>query len=143
GGVGGSGSSTTLASATLEQCVPAAAQEDRSATFSGQMVAVSGTARMAMRIDLQERGGDDSAFHTIAAPGLGVWKRSEAGVKIYKYVKQITNLHAPGEVRAIVQFRWLNEHGHPFKRAVRRTAACVQPDQRPKLLIGQVWLGSA
>ena len=36
------------------------------------------------------------SFHTITAPGLGVWRASDPGVKIYRYLKQVTNLFAPG-----------------------------------------------
>jgi hypothetical protein len=114
-------------SATLEQCVTAVAQAERSATFAGEMTAIAGSARMLMRIDVQERLPAAALFRTVSAPGLGVWRGSDAGVKVYKSLKQVTNLSAPADYRAVVRFRWLNADGHLIRAAERRTAACVQP----------------
>ena len=118
--------------ASVEQCVPAVNQADRSATFSAQMTATAGTQRMAMRIEVQERSPTGGAFHTIVAPGLGVWRQSEAGVRIYRYVKQVTNLTAPASFRAQVHYRWLDDRGRVIKRAQRRTPACLQPVDIPR-----------
>ena len=82
---------------------------------------------MAMRIELQQRMRGEADFHTVLAPGLGVWRCSEPGVKIYKYVKQVTNLAAPAAYRALVRFRWLGESGHVLKRAELHTPRCLQP----------------
>ncbi len=114
-------------SATLEQCVTAAGQAGRSATFAGQMETVPGTHRMAMRVVVEERAPGEAAFHALGAPGLDVWQHSEAGVKIYKDVRQVTDLPAPGAFRAVVHFRWLSEDGSVIARAVRRTSQCRQP----------------
>ncbi len=147
GGSNGSGAPTgqagdpatpSLASATLEQCVTALDSATRSATFNGQMSTVPGTRRMAMQIAVQEEAPGGSTFRTLAAAGQSGWRRSEAGVKIYKYVRQVTNLPAPGVFRAIVLFRWIGEKGRVIKRTVRRTAVCVQPDERPKLVVDRV-----
>jgi CARDB len=143
GGQGGGGASTTptssaLASATLEQCLTAADPTARSATFNGQMSAVPGTRLMAMRIFVEEQSAGEDTFHTLSATGSGGWRRSEAGVKIYKYVRQFTDLPAPGAFRAVVEYRWLGEKGLVIKRAVRRTSICVQPDERPKLVAGRI-----
>jgi hypothetical protein len=119
------------ASATLEQCVTAVAQTERSATFSGEMTAITGTARMAMRIDVQERMPGEALFHTVSAPGLGVWRGSDPGVKIYKYVKQVTNLSSPALYRAMVRFRWLNAKGYLVRHTERLTPRCVQPASAP------------
>jgi hypothetical protein len=134
-------SPATLASATLEQCLTAVDPTARSATFNGQMSAVPGTRVMAMRILVEEQGAGEAAFRTLAGAttvGSGGWRRSEVGVKIYKYVRQFTDLPAPGTFRAVVEFRWLGEKGRVIKRTVRRTSTCVQPDERPKLVVTQV-----
>jgi hypothetical protein len=115
------------AAATVEQCVTTGEQTDRSATFSAEMTAVTGTARMAMRIEVQERLPSEELFHTVSAPGLGVWRGSAPGVKIYQYVKQVTNLSFPADYRALVRFHWLNNKGYVIKRAERHTLECVQP----------------
>jgi hypothetical protein len=111
----------------LEQCVPSAVQAERSATFTAEMVATSETQRMGIRIELQQRLRGESSFHTLVAPGFGIWRSSEPGVKIYKYVKQVTNLGAPAAYRAIVRFRWLGEKGRPVKHAELHTLRCLQP----------------
>jgi hypothetical protein len=114
-------------SVTLEQCATSTVQTERSATFIAQMSATGATQRMGMRIELQRRVHGETEFHTILAPGFGVWRSSEPGVKIYKYFKQVTNLTAPAAYRAIVHFRWLGEHGHVLKRAELHTTRCLQP----------------
>jgi hypothetical protein len=114
-------------SATLEQCVTAADQSGRSTTFSGQMETIPGAHRMAVQIVVQERAATEVAFRTLGAAGLDAWQRSEAGLKIYKDVRQVTDLPAPASFRAIVHFRWLDEKGEVIKRATRRTPECRQP----------------
>jgi hypothetical protein len=118
---------TPAVSATLEQCVSTGEQANRSSTFSGEMTAITGSARMAMRIEVQERMPGEELFHTITAPGLGVWRGSEAGVKIYKYVKQVTNLSSPAIYRGLVRFHWLNDSGHVIRRVALHTPRCSEP----------------
>jgi hypothetical protein len=115
------------ASVGIEQCATSTVQLERSATFTAQMAATSTTQKMGMRIELQQRLRGEGEFHTLAAPGFGVWRTSEPGVKIYKYVKQVTNLDAPAAYRAIVRFRWIGERGHVLKRDELRTPRCMQP----------------
>jgi hypothetical protein len=119
------------ASAALGQCVTSVLESERSATFSGEMSAIPGSAHMSMRIDVQERLPNEARFHTISAPGLGVWRGSDAGVKTYKYVKQVTNLSAPAFYRASVGFRWATAKGRLIRHVERRTAACGQPAAPP------------
>ncbi len=114
-------------SATLEQCVTAAGQAGRSTTFSGQMETIPGARRMAVQIVVQERAQGEAAFHTVGAAGLDAWQRSEVGLKIYKDVRQVTDLPGPASFRAIVHFHWLNEAGEVIRRATRRTPECRQP----------------
>jgi hypothetical protein len=116
-----------LASAMLQQCLTAADQSERSAVFSGEMNAIPGSVRMAMRIDVQEQLAGEALFHTITAAGLGVWRSSDAGVKSYRYIKQVTNLSAPAFYRAVVGFRWLNAKGRLLKSVSDPTPRCVQP----------------
>jgi hypothetical protein len=123
--------SAPVAAATLEQCVTAVLQSERSATFSGEMAEVPHSARMAMQIDVQERVPGEALFHTINAPGLGVWHEADAGVKTYKDLRQVTNLSSPAFYRAAVHFRWLNAEGRPIRHAERRTTNCVQPAAPP------------
>jgi hypothetical protein len=130
-GQSGAGADLPSPAATLEECVTAVLQSERSATFSGEMTAISGSARMAMRVEVQERMPGEALFHTISAPGLGVWRGSDAGVRTYRYLKQVTNLGAPALYRAAVRFRWLNAKGRLIRHMERRTPACAQPAPPP------------
>jgi hypothetical protein len=122
-------SAKTPAIVSLEQCVTSTEQQARTATFSGEMIAIAGASKMEMRIDVLERMPNElePAFHNIAAPGLGVWRTAAPGVKVYKYLKQVTNLTAPAAYRAAVRFRWLNTKGKLVKAAEVRTPKCDQP----------------
>lgn len=134
-GAGASTSSVTggersPASATLEKCVIAGDQLERYATFVGRMVALPGATEMAMRIDIEERARGHLFFRRVegaASPGLGAWRASEPGVQIFKDVKQVSNLAAQLEYRALVRFRWTGPKGIVVKREVLRTPACRQP----------------
>ncbi len=131
----GTGTGTGTApsvSASVGECVTAVAQADRSVTFTGQMETVPGAHRMAMEIVVQEHVPGEVGFHTLADAGPATWQRSEVGLKIYKYVRQVTGLPAPAAFRAVVQYRWLNEKGHVLRTTVRRTPACRQPGERPR-----------
>jgi len=124
----GSGTVTDgAATVGIEQCVTSTVQLERSATFTAQMTATGATQKMAMRLELQQRLRGESEFHTLVAPGFGVWRVSEPGVKIYKYVKQVTNLDSPAAYRVLVHFRWSGEAGRTIKRDELHTPRCVQP----------------
>jgi hypothetical protein len=113
--------------AAVEQCVPSAEQAERSATFTAQMSAVEGAQRMAIQFEVQERSPAATAWSTVVDPGLSNWRQSEPGVKIFKYVKQVTNLAAPADFRAVVRYRWFDGKGHVFKHAMRHTPVCIEP----------------
>jgi hypothetical protein len=114
-------------SVTLEQCVSSSVQAERSATFVAQMVATAPTQKMAMKINLEERLRNEPESHVVPASGFGVWRPSEPGVKIYKYVKQVTNLTAPVVYRVAVKFRWVGDKGKVIKRADLHSSRCFQP----------------
>ena len=115
-----------LDSASLAQCLTATEPTERSATFSGEMTAIAGAVRMSMRVELLERMSGETSYHTVAAPGLGVWRSAAPGVGVYKYVKQVTNLTAPADYRGLFSFRWQGPHGRMLKRDERRTHRCSQ-----------------
>jgi hypothetical protein len=113
--------------ATLEQCVTSPVQDERSATFAGEMTSIPGAVRLTMRIDLEERAPREAEFHPVTAQGLGVWRTADPKVRVYKYLRQVTNLASPDSYRGRVRFRWINAKGHAIKRAERLTGRCVQP----------------
>jgi hypothetical protein len=126
-----SGGNAPPDSASLVQCLTTGEPAERSATFSGEMTTIAGAARMAMRIELLERMPGETGYHAVAAPGLGVWRASDPGVGVYKYVKQVTNLSAPADYRGLVSFRWQGPRGRTIKREERRTRRCSQPAPEP------------
>lgn len=93
---------------------------------------------MEMRIDLLERSGTATTYARISAPGLGVWRESAPGVQIYRNVRQVTNLPAPARFRAAISYRWLDTQGRVVRQTTRQTAVCVQPDERPLLVVARV-----
>jgi hypothetical protein len=129
------------ASASLEQCVTAVSQLERSATFVGEMTAVAGTARMQMRIEVLERTPHEVVFHPIASPGLGAWQRSSPGVKTYKTVDKVSDLSGPALYRAAIHFRWLNARGRVIKALELHTSRCDEP--APSTAAGEPPTGSA
>ncbi len=114
-------------SASLQQCITAFAQSERSATFTGEMKTIPGAARMQISIALLERTPEEQQYHTVTAPGLGGWQGSAPGVKVYTRIQQVTNLSAPALYRGAVRFRWLNGKGHVLKLEELRTPRCEQP----------------
>lgn len=122
-----SGGATSPDSASLVQCLTASEPAERSATFAGEMTMVAGASRMSMRIELLERTPGEMGYRAVAAPGLGVWRASDPGVGVYKYVKQVTNLSAPADYKGLVTFRWQGARGRTVKREERRTRRCSQP----------------
>jgi hypothetical protein len=115
------------AGATLLECVTAVTQAERAATFAGEMTAIAGATRMEMRVDLLERMPGETSFHLVSAPALGVWRAAAPGVKVFKYLKQVTNLAAPAFYRGAVRFRWLNAQRRLVKAGELRTPRCEQP----------------
>src|SRR2546423_8470319 len=123
--------------AALESCHTGPAALDRFAVFFAQMGAVPQTERMQVRFDVQQRlAGSD--LRRVVAPGLGVWRSSVPGVDIFRYRKQVANLQAPADYRALVRFRWLDATGKVIQSAVRRTKLCRQPDMRADLRLARV-----
>jgi hypothetical protein len=118
-------------SATISECVTSVVQAERSVTFSGEMSTVPGAARMAMRIEVEERLPQEALFRIVATPGAGAWRLSEPRVKVFKYLKQVTDLSAPARYRASIHFRWMNSRGATIRRASRLTKACEQPAAPP------------
>ncbi len=124
---GSSSAAKPSVSVDLEQCLTTGVQSERSATFGGEMATIPGAARMLMRVDVLERAPGELHYHAVSAPGLGVWRSSAPGVKVYKYLKQVTDLPAPAFYRGAVRFRWLNAHGRQMAATELRTPRCEQP----------------
>lgn len=111
------------ASATLEGCVERLGAESYG-TFAAEMSVVAGSARMAIRMEVQQRDAGQSAFHDVRAGKSGRWRRSTPGVKVFRDVEQVTNLLASREYRAVVEFRWLDTLGRLLAVARRTSPVC-------------------
>jgi hypothetical protein len=111
--------------ARLIKCHPHANQAKRFAIFEGEMRGER-TLRMEIRFDLlrADPGGD---FKRVAAPGLRVWNRAEAGVVRYRYRKRVENLPAPASYRALVIYRWRAANGKVLRHNRALTPVCEQP----------------
>jgi|HubBroStandDraft_4_1064222.scaffolds.fasta_scaffold02115_1 hypothetical protein len=118
-------------SASLLQCVSVGEPAERSATFAGEMALIPGATRMSMRIELLERAPGETGYRPVLAPGVGVWRTADPGVKSYRHLEQVTNLSAPAFYRALITFRWQGPHGRLLRRDERRTPRCVQPAPAP------------
>ncbi len=118
-------------SATLVQCLTTGASSERSATFAGEMTTIAGATRMAMRVELLERTPSETGYHPVLAPGVGVWRTADPGVRSYRRLEQVTNLSAPAYYRALITFRWEGPHGRVLRRDELRTPRCVQPAPMP------------
>lgn len=114
-------------SATLQQCLATGGQSERSATLAGEMTAIAGTARMEMRINLVEKLPGELEYRVVSAPGLGTWRFSAPGVKLFTSINHVTNLSSPALYRGAIRFRWLNAKGHVIKVEELRTPRCEQP----------------
>jgi hypothetical protein len=124
----GTSSAKPIASATLTQCATATIpQTERSATFAGEMTAVAGTARMQMRVELQQRIPGELQYRMVADPALSMWRGSAPGVKVFTHIEQVSNLSAPAVYRGVLHFRWINAKGHTIKVEQLPTAVCEQP----------------
>jgi hypothetical protein len=116
-------------SASVKECITTEAE--RSATFVGEMSAIPGTAKMQMRVDVLEWGPQETTYHTVSAPGLGVWLSSAPGIKLDRNYEHVTNLTAPAFYRGAIRFRWLNAKGHMIASTELRTHRCEQPQPTP------------
>lgn len=127
----------TLTSAKVVECSRGLTAEQRLATFRAGMVKVRGASRMSVRLTLEESvaGG---RYRTAAAPGLGVWRKSRAGVRAFAYRQRVKALAEGSAYRVRVQYRWHKRDGSVFKTAQRRSKACRQTDPLPNLRVQRI-----
>ncbi len=131
----------SLASVRVVECARGPAAENRLAVFRGGMRRVAGSERMWMRFKLQERVGE-SSFRTVEAPGLGVWRKSRAGVGSFAYRQRVLALAEGAAYRTVVAFRWYGSDGKVIRRAKRLSRACTQPGPVANLRVRRIGGGS-
>ena len=122
--------------ARLTRCpVPGVAAKP--VAFSASMPALpdSGAqARMAVRFELQQRGGGRGWLPVIGVPSFNQWEQSQPGRPGFVVTKKVKGLPVGGAYRAVVRFRWLDAQGAVVRVAKRITHVCLQPDTRPDLV---------
>jgi hypothetical protein len=128
---------TPVSAVVVASCHPSDDMDQRFATFVGQMQAVKGTLRMAMRFTLLERL-DAPDFNAVSLTDLRPWRRSKRGVSSFLYTQRVTALRDGGTYRMRVQFRWYGSDGKVFKTKTMRSGLCHQPAQLPNLRVNSV-----
>lgn len=118
--------SGTLDSVSLVQCLTSAQPAERSVTFAAEMTLIPSATRMSMRIELLEHAPGDGGYRPVQAPGVGVWRTADLGVKTYRHLEQFTDLSAPASYRALISFRWLGPHGRVIRHDERQSPRCTQ-----------------
>ncbi len=126
-----------LTSAKVVQCRRGRTAAERVATFRAGIVKVPGTARMAVRLTLEESvaGG---RYRKVRAPGLGVWRKSRKGVRAFAYRQRVKALAEGSAYRVKVDYRWYRSSGSVFKRSRRRSRACRQTDPLANLRVQRI-----
>ncbi len=120
------------------ECQKGTTVAERRATFRGAMRRVRGTERMWMKFLLQERVGG-LRFRTVKAPGLGVWRKSRAGVRRFAVRQRVLALGEGAAYRVTVQYRWYDEDGELVRRARGRSRPCTQPGTLPNLRVARIF----
>jgi CARDB len=127
------------ATVTLAACHPSDEVAQRSASFNGQMHAIPGTKRMAMRFTLLERlGGGLAPFKPVSLPDLKPWRPSKPGARAFIYSQRVTALRDNGWYRMRVQFRWYGDSGTPLRTVLVRSRTCHQPAPLPNLAVSSI-----
>lgn len=103
-----------------------------SATFVGDMRAFGRATGLQMRFTLQTRSETAREWTRVDAPNFDIWLSAAPGKLRYVYDKQVENLPVGAAYRAVVRFRW-RAGNRIVARAIRRTPACRQPDERANL----------
>jgi CARDB len=128
-----------VATVTVADCHPSDDVSLRYASFNGQMRAIPGTQRMAMRFTLLERiGGGLAPFKPVSLPDLKPWRRSKTGARAFIYTQRVTALRDGGSYRMRVQFRWYDAHKNLLRTSIVRSHACHQPAPLPNLTITSI-----
>jgi len=118
--------------ATLDAfaCVRAASPPDRAISVTAVMRPVSGTARMALRFELERRTPSAPAANEVSGGDLGKWlyptdppTLGQRPDDVWRLDKDVIDLD-PGVYRFSVWFRWIAADGRELGIVVRRSPPC-------------------
>ena len=127
----------TLATAKVVQCSTGQSPAKRLAVFRGAARPAAATDRMWIKFTLQESSGG-SRFRAVAAPGLGVWRKSRSGVQRFAIRQRVLALAHGASYRVAVRYRWYTADGELIHRARRISRACTQPGALPNLRVTRI-----
>ena len=123
-----------LATAKVAECSKGITSAERLAVFRAAARRVAGTDRMWIKFKLQERAGGER-FRAVAAPGLGVWRKSRSGVRRFAIRQRVLALGEGATYRAAVHFRWYDADGKLLRGARRLSPVCRQAGSLPNLRV--------
>lgn len=118
-------------------CSDGNGDERGAVTYVARMRAVPDTQRMALRIRLYEKLGDDE-FERVTTDELGVWRKSEPGAAAFRWTQRVEGLRPGGVYRAVVQYRWDGANGQEIRSERVRSPLCRQPGGLPNLRVADV-----
>ena len=127
----------TLATAKVVRCSTGLAPAERLAVFRAAARPAAATDRMWIKFSLQESSGG-SRFRAVAAPGLGVWRKSRSGVRRFAIRQRVLALVHGASYRVAVRYRWYTADGELIHRARRVSPACTQPGALPNLRVTRI-----
>jgi hypothetical protein len=110
----------------------------RAAAFTARMRAVEESDRMWMRFTLFERLAPSRTFEEVDAAGLGVWHKSDPGVRHFRYRQGVRALSKAAAYRMEVEFRWYDAAGELLRQVSKRSRRCRQPGRLPNLQIRRI-----
>jgi hypothetical protein len=125
---------TKLGQAVLTRC------DSGVATFEGRLTPLRRAAKAQMRFILQARTPEEPEWARVPTPGFGSWITAPKAGR-YLYDKTVQELLAPGDYRAVIEFRWRDSHARTLRSERATTKVCRQPDPRPDLSISSIKLG--
>ena len=126
-----------LATAKVVECSKGATPALRYAVFRAAARRVAETDRMWIKFRLQERVGA-GRFRTVAAPGLGVWRKSRSGVRRFGVRQRVLELAEGASYRVSVLYRWYDGDGELLRRTRRLSPTCRQAGMLPNLRVTRV-----
>lgn len=124
-------------SVRVTTCSKGRTAAQRTAVFRAGMRTIAGASRLSVRFKLQESIAG-AAYRVVNAPGLGVWRRSHAGVGTFAYRQRVKALERGSRYRVSVQFRWQSARGKVLMRASARSKTCRQGKPLPNLAVQRI-----
>ena len=106
---------------------------DRAVGITAVMRPLTGTARMELMFQLQQRPLQGGSYTLVHARGLGRWLHpstrnlGQRPNDVWRLDKPVVNLSGPDFYRFRVTFRWRSRAGGVLGRTVRLGPSCYQP----------------